>query len=148
MDIFFRGFTAGIVGGVAMNVWSVFVYYVIKISKMRFLDWAAVFLYGHLPLTFPEVIYAMLVQIGFVGSLGVIMAYFIKATSPQAYLLKGVIFGLGIGFVIYAIPTLFQVPGLVVIPFPTVLANHVGGIIWGFTTAYVLEYLDKRLKAS
>lgn len=148
MDRFFRGFIAGIIGGIFMNIWSVLAYYVIKISEIRFLDWASVFLYGHMPLSIPEALYALIIQIGFAGGLGVLMAYFIQGVGSQGYLLKGIVFGFGIFFLIYSIPTLFNTPGLVIIPFFSALSNNIGGIIWGFTTAYCLGYFDNKLKSN
>lgn len=146
MDRFFRGFLAGVSGGLAMNLWSYVAYNIIKVTKIRFLDWAAVIIFGHMPLSKPEAIYALAVQLGFSGGLGVLMSYFIKGVGSQGIFLKGIIFGLGTAFVIYAVPALFQVPGLFIIPFSTVVANHMGAAIWGFVTAYSLNYLDRNIE--
>lgn len=42
MDRFYRGVIAGTVGGIIMNIWDLFSYYVLDFADLRYLDWAAV----------------------------------------------------------------------------------------------------------
>ncbi|MGI5900841.1 MAG: hypothetical protein ACOX7U_00010 [Desulfitobacteriia bacterium] len=139
MDKFLRSFLAGVLGGIAMNIWSVIVYYILKISKMRFLDWMAIVLYGHMPHTNLEAIYALPIQIGFCGGLGVVMFYFFKAFGYKHFLIKSMIFGLGISVILYAILALFHAPGMFVLALPTVFSNHIGALIWGVITGFYLR---------
>jgi len=142
MDRFYRGFVAGVVGGLAMNVWSLFSYYILNFSEQRFLDWASMIIYGSLPTSTFQIVYAQIIQLLWVGLLGIIFALLIPAITSRFYLGKGVIYGLMSGFIIYAITTLFRIPNLVIFSTTTVLSNHIGGIIWGLTMAYVLRLLD------
>jgi len=142
MDRFYRGFVAGVVGGLAMNVWSLFSYYILNFSEQRFLDWASMIIYGSLPTSTFQIVYAQIIQLLWVGLLGIIFALLIPAITSRFYLGKGVIYGLMSGFIIYAITTLFRTPNLVIFSTTTVLSNHIGGIIWGLTMAYVLRRLD------
>ncbi|KJS14280.1 MAG: hypothetical protein VR67_00600 [Peptococcaceae bacterium BRH_c8a] len=142
MDRFYRGFVAGVVGGLAMNVWSLFSYYILNFSERRFLDWASMIIYGSLPTSTFQIVYAQIIQLLWVGLLGIIFALLIPAITSRFYLGKGVIYGLMSGFIIYAITTLFRIPNLVIFSTTTVLSNHIGGIIWGLTMAYVLRRLD------
>jgi len=142
MDRFYRGFVAGVVGGLAMNVWSLFSYYILNFSERRFLDWASMIIYGSLPTSTFQIVYAQIIQLLWVGLLGIIFALLIPAITSRFYLGKGVIYGLMSGFIIYAITTLFRIPNLVIFSTTTVLSNHIGGIIWGLTMAYVLRLLD------
>jgi len=142
MDRFFRGFIAGIGGGIVMNVWSLFSYHVLNFSDRRYLDWTSAILFGHLPRSVPEAAYALVIQILWVGLLGILFAYLVPAITSRGYLFKGAIYGLLLGFIIYAVTTIFRLPDLTSFNLATVMSNHFGGLIWGLTMAYVLHRLD------
>ena len=142
MDRFYRGFAAGIAGGLAMNAWSLFSYYILNLTEQRFLDWSSIILYGGLPNSVFQAVYAQIIQLLWVGLLGILFAFLVPVVTSRFYLGKGVLYGLLLGFIIYAITTLFRVPNLVIFSTTTVLSNHIGGIIWGLTMAYVLRRLD------
>jgi hypothetical protein len=144
MDRFFRGLVAGIAGGVAMNIWSAFAYYILKLPIRRFIDWAGIVLYGDYPHTVYESLFALLMQILWVGLLGVIFAYMIFQATSRGYLIKGAFFGIISGFFIYAIPTLLGSKHLATTSFTTVISNHFGGLIWGLTTAQTVRWLDNK----
>jgi len=142
MDRFYRGFTAGIVGGVPMNVWSFFSYYILHFTDLRFLDWSSMIIYGHLPYNTFQTFYALIIQLLWVGLLGIIFAFLVPTITSRGYLGKGVIYGIISGLIIYGITTIFRVPNLVIFSTTTVISNHVGGIIWGLVMAYTLHKLD------
>jgi len=146
MDRYFRGLVAGIAGGVVMNLWSWFAVGILNLKITRFIDWAGVILYGDLPRTHFEGFYALIIQLTWVGLLGIIFAYTIPFTTSRGFLIKGVFFGVVIGLIIYAIPTLFKTPHLAKATIITVLSNHLGGGIWGLTMAQVLRWLDSTPK--
>lgn len=143
MDRSFRGGIAGIIGGIVMNVWSFLVYLVLNIKIVRFLDWAGFVLYGHLPRNTFEALYALIIQIIFAGFLGVVLAFVVKQSTSRGYILKGIFFGLITGFFIYAVPVFLNTPILSDLPLNNVISNHFGGILWGATTAYMLQKLDQ-----
>lgn len=147
MDRFYRGLLSGLAGGIVMNIWSSFSYYILRFSTRRFLDWSAVILYGHLPKDWFEAAYAFLLQLLWVGMLGVIFAFVIRDLSTsQGLLIKGGFFGVLSGFIIYAMPTFFGVQFLEFTPLRTVVSNHIGGLLWGLTMAYSLNFLDSKYK--
>ena len=117
MDRFFRGFLAGLLAGIPMNIWSLFSYHIIGFGQLRLLDWMGIILYGDLPVTFGEQAYALWVQIFGLGCLGVLFAYLIAVTSSWWYVGKAVIYSGVVSFVAYALPLLFQVPDLTAIPY-------------------------------
>lgn len=142
MDRFFRGLIAGITGGIAMNLWSLIAVYILNWPIRRFIDWAAVLLYGRLPGSFAETSFALLMHILWTGTLGIIFAYMIPLTTSRGYLLKGAVFGIISGFIIYAMPTLLQTPILSENNFLSTFSNHIGGLVWGLTTAQMLRFLE------
>ncbi|MCW3490126.1 hypothetical protein [Dethiobacter alkaliphilus] len=144
MDRFFRGFTAGMVGGVAMNLWTLIATSILNLEILRFIDWAGITIYGDVPASHAEGAVALFIQLLWTGFLGTIFAFLIPQVTSRGYLLKGVIFGVLTGFFIYAIPILFQVPLLREHTLPTVLSNITGGVIWGLTLAQTLYLFDRK----
>lgn len=145
MDRFSRGFLAGVVGGVAMNIWSFIAYYVLNLPIIRFLDWSSIILFGDLPSTLWQGNYALMIQIIWSGFLGILLSLVFPHMGSKNYLIKGALFGLIIGFVIYAFPVLFKMPYLYKSKLETVISNHIGGIIWGLVTAQTLKWLDRKV---
>lgn len=144
MDRFFRGFTAGVAGGIVMNLWTIFATTVLNWEIIRFIDWAGIIVFGDLPRSHAEGLISLFLQLVWVGVLGIIFAYLIPLVTSQAYLLKGLIYGIVIGFIIYAVPTLFQLPYIGKHSLATVVSNHTGGAIWGLVMAKTLYLLDKK----
>ena len=142
MDRFTRGLIAGIVGAVAMNLWTVIAVNILNWQIIRFIDWAGVILYGELPRTHLEGFFALVIQLLWGGLLGIIFSFILPHITSRAYLIKGVYFGIIAGFIIFAVPTIFQMPLLGKLSFITVLSNLIGGTIWGLTTAQTLHWLD------
>lgn len=147
MDRFFRGFTAGIIGGVVMNLWTLVALFILNWELIRFIDWAAIMIFGDLPRSHLEGLFSLIMQLLWVGMLGVVFAFLLPQVTSQGYLIKGALFGVVFGFLFYAIPTLFQMPILKEHSFATVISNHTGGLLWGLTTAQTLRWLDKKLPA-
>ncbi|MEW6182613.1 MAG: hypothetical protein AB1500_05465 [Bacillota bacterium] len=147
MDRFFRGLVAGIAGGVLMNVWDLTTYYLLGLPILRYLDWASVILFGDLPQTHFQAGYALIVQILWVGLLGVVFAYALPQTTSRGYLLKGAFYGIILGFFVYAIPVLLETQYLSDFTTATVLANHSGGLLWGLTLAQTLRRLESNPRA-
>jgi len=146
MDRYFRGLVAGMIGGIAMNLWSAFAVIILKLKIIKFIDWAGFIIYGDLPRTHFQGFYALIIQLTWVGLLGIIFAYSFPLTTSRGYLIKGAFFGVVTGMLIYAIPTLLQTPILAKHSVQTVLSNHAGGLIWGLTMAQVLRWLDSTPK--
>ena len=144
MDRFFRGLIAGITGGIAMNIWTLIAVFIFNWPIVRFVDWASIIIYGDFPRSHAEGIFALMMHLLWTGVLGIIFAYLIPQITSYGYLLKGAIFGVVLGFLIYAIPTLLQTPLLAEHSFITVLSNHTGGLIWGLTLAQTLRWLDRK----
>ncbi len=80
------------------------------------------------------------------GIFGIIFAFFIPKISSANFLLKSWIFGVLIWFAAFMVTVLFKVPGLVIIPFKTAVANLVQASIWGFSLGYCLSWFENRLK--
>lgn len=83
-----------------------------------------------------------IVQILIGAILGIVFGYLIKITSNRYFFVKG----LGLGAVFWltfgVAGTVFELPLFKNIPPNAALVTLVGSLIYGWTTAYVLKYLE------
>ena len=141
-----RGFVAGLIAGVAMNVLS-HIFFNLGWAELRFLDWAGVMIYGYRPETFSEAAFAQLAQLIFVGVLGVIFAYLIPLLTSRNYHLRGWLFSSLIWFSLYGITLLFDVKTTIPLNVGTAVSDLIGASVYGLTLAEVLRLLDHKVKS-
>lgn len=146
MDRFYRGLLAGMVAGVPMNAWDLISYHLLHFSKLRYLDWASVVIYGDLPNNNLAVAFALISHIFWVGFLGVGFAFLIPSITSRKYLVKGAIYGYITGFLIYATGITFKMPIIMHRTPETAISQFVGATIWGLFLALMLRWLDTRPK--
>lgn len=137
------GLLAGLTAGVAMNVVNLTAFYS-GIGELRYLDWAAIVIYGTRPVSFAEAVFALMAQIIFVGLLGVVFAYLIRAISSRNLLLRGWLFGAAVWFSLYGITFLFNVQQTIPVRLDTALNDFVGASVFGLVLAAVLRRLAER----
>jgi hypothetical protein len=142
MDRFIAGWLAGIAGGILMNIWSFVSYHLLQFSQHRFIDWSGVMLYGEIPNSTAEILVALIMQLIFAGFTGALFAILLPLVSGRHHLLKGVIYSLTVTFIFFSIPTLFREPIFSHTPVDTVISNNIGAIIWGLTTAALLQRIN------
>lgn len=141
MDRFYRGFTAGVAGGIVMNTFS-FVSYQFNFTNVRFIDWSAIMIFGSRPDNIIQTIVATLTHLGWAGFLGILLAWLFPVVTSRGYLFKGTFFGFITGFILYGVMVLFSVQHLEFTGTATAASNVIGGTMWGLTAAYVLRLLD------
>ena len=141
-DRFMAGFISGVIAGIAMNITD-WLGFLLGIHAERFLDWAAVAIYGRLPNTIPEVIFAQVGQIFFAGFLGIILSLILLKLISGNYLLKGLIFGIFGWFALYSISIAVRLPFLETHTFATVFSHLISASVYGLTLAYTLNWIDK-----
>lgn len=138
-DRLVRGFVAGVIGGVAANLWSFTAGY-LGLTTIRYADWTGIIIYAHRPpFTTGELAWATLTQIGLSGGLGVIFAYLLLLIGSQNLLFRGWLFAEAIWFLIYGITTLFKVEGTLSLPLKTVISNFIAGSVYGLALAQSLQ---------
>lgn len=143
-DRLVAGFIAGAAGGIAMNVF-VEIAWLLNLTQVRYLDWAAVLLYGHRPHAFGEVAFAQIVQIVFTGILGIAFAYLIPLISSHHYLFRGLIFGLTAWFLIYSVTLLYGLHTIVQLELLTTVVDFVGSAVFGLVLAATLYAIEKKV---
>lgn len=138
------GFLAGVTGGIAMNIINLLSFY-LGIAELRYLDWAAAVIFGTLPVSPAEAVFALIAQILFVGVLGVVFAYLIVALSSRNHLLRGWLFGVAVWFAIYGLTLLFNVQETIPVRLDTAASDLVGASVYGLVMAETLRRLDHRV---
>lgn len=144
MDRTFRGAIAGIAGGILMDVWDLFSHYYLHFGSFRYLDWAAMMIYGEPPENIYETIVSLITQVLWAGFLGIIFSFLILKITSRGYLIKGAFYGFMVCFIIFSIPVLLRVPHLYQTGPNTQFAHVIGAVIYGITTAAVLHQLDNK----
>ncbi len=144
-DRLYRGFVAGIVGGVVSNTLS-YLSYFLGITTLRLSDWAAILIFGHVPpFGLGEDIFAVFIQIGWSGAVGSVFAYFLVWVTNRKILFKAWMLGTTPFFVIYLLTALFKTPGTVPLPLNTVLSNYITSSIFGVVMGYSFKVLDQTI---
>lgn len=145
MDRTTRGLLAGIIAGVAMNVWNLFDYYILHITEIRFLDWLAVLLTWAKPAnSFQEVISLVLQIIVWDGFLGVIFVHLVVLSTSKGIIYKSIFYGLVLWFLFKVIVNFYRVPVLSGLqPYPGALSNLMAVIIWGIIMGITLKIFEK-----
>src|SRR5690242_5548624 len=90
--------------------------YGLKLTKLRFIDWASIIMTGDLPNDFNSIIYSLFVQILWSGALGIGLAFLIPLITSKGYFIKATIYSFMLGFFFRGIVVLYRVPELYKIP--------------------------------
>lgn len=144
-DRLYRGFIAGIAGGVPATLLGQ-ILYLVGFNTLRASDWASILIYAHTPpFSLGEQLFATFIYLGWCGAIGSLFAYFIVWVTDRKIFFKGWVLGTTPYFVIYLLTTLFQVPGTVPLPFSTALSNYITSTIFGVTMAYSFKVLDQAI---
>lgn len=140
-DRLLRGFVAGVIGGISANMWSFFMGWM-ELSTLRFVDWTAIMLYGHIaPFTPGEIAFALLIQLGFCAGAGIIFSYLLLFITNQHLYFRGWLFSCSIWVMVYVVTLLFKVEGTIPLPLKTVISNFVGATIYGVVLAQCVKVL-------
>ncbi|ATW23634.1 hypothetical protein [Candidatus Formimonas warabiya] len=139
---FSYGFRSGLFGGIAMNAFSLIDYYIFHGTKLRYLDWSAVMLYGVRPDSFFAAAFALIAQLVFTSFLGILYAYLVTQIADGHYLFKGWLFGIVTWFFINALDILMKLQPLEKIPTLTIFSSFIGASIYGLVLGYFFYFLN------
>lgn len=138
-----RGIIAGAVAAVAQNVY-IFGARMAGFTKVEYEDYAEILFFSKfLPGFFPSFL-------GLIGHLvwnvflGIIFAYIIKYSSSKFYVLKGIVFGAFVWWLVKVFCTLFRLPALSNPPYQQVGVFLIGSLLFGVVVAYTLKLLDTK----
>ena len=143
MDRTFRGLIGGVIGAIIMNLINLTFFYILKLTKIRFLDWSGIIMLGHRPNKNIEIIYSLIIHILWTGVLGVILAYLIPQISSQGYLLKGGLYAFLITFIFRSLVILYKVPIISNVSINTSIINTTTSFVWGIILALILAKFEQ-----
>jgi hypothetical protein len=142
LDRTIRGLIAGLIAAFPMNIWNLTDYYFFQITKIRFMDWAAILMTGKLPHTTLEFYVSFFSQLVWDGWLGIIFAYWIGKVSGKFIYIKGIVYGYLLTFIFTSIAHFYRLPviGQTTIQTPQGrLSNQIAVLLWSIMLAYVLK---------
>lgn len=142
-DRFTRGFVAGIIGGIAMNVVS-FISIMLNIVKITYADWGGKMIFGQKPRHAMESLVGLLGQTFFCGILGILFAYLILVVSAKNMVFKGWVFGLTCWFLLYSLAVLANLTDISILYLDTALSDIVTTSVYGISLGLVFKWLTRR----
>lgn len=143
-DRFVRGFIAGISGMLIATIPNLLAY-AQGISVSRYLDVAAVLLWGDIPKSTWESVLGWGATVAFCGILGIVFTYLLVYLGSGYLIFKGIIFGVTAWFLIHAAGALFKVPLLFKSTPQTSIVHLISAIVYGATVGYFLAWADRHL---
>ncbi len=143
MDKYTTGIIAGIAGWIATFIWNIPIQE-IGYSKLRYLDFASVMIYGHFPKNKPELALALITTIIWFVFLAYLFTYIIDIIGSDHLIGKGIGYGIVVWFTFYAITLLFDVPEFRDISVNTSFSNLVGSILYGLVVGYTVKKLRNK----
>jgi hypothetical protein len=142
-DRFTAGLISGFLAGVAGFIFELVLVGLFHFGDLAFLRFAGIMIYFHAPQNLAEQIVAALVAFLFSSYLGAAYAYFLVAVSDRHDILKGVIWGLIIAFVIWTVTFLFRARPEASTP-ENAVANDLSAVVYGLTLALSYRLLRSR----
>ena len=144
MDRTFRGLLAGIIAGIAMNIWNLTDYYFFHFTNLRLLDWVAVLAGGQkLSQSGFETGVDLVVQIIWDGFLGIVFAHLLRRITSRGVMVKSVLYATLLWFFFRAIAVLFKVTPLITgQDFAGRFSNLLGAVLWGIVLGWMLKRFD------
>lgn len=124
--------------GIPMVIINLLSFY-LNFARKTYADWMGIILYGRVPLNAFDNVLAQIVHFGFLGVLGIAFAYFIPLVGSSHYLFKGWVFSTIVFALLYAITTIYQMPGLAMVEPYTVASNLISSSIFGLVLAEVTK---------
>lgn len=140
-DRFMQGLIAGAVGWIPQMIFTQTLFY-FKVTKLRYLDFAAILGFNNHPNGLLQSLIAEFIVLSFLSFLGAIFALLVKVIASPFLMVKGVIFGGVVWFLIYAVMTLFKLEKIYPVDFATGISNLIGALIWGGVMAWTLLLIN------
>jgi hypothetical protein len=138
-----QGFLAGIAGWLPQVAFNLTMYF-LHLTKYRYLDFAAVLTFNHLPEGWLESIFAEFVVVVFLGVLGIGFSILLKGVSGSNIFLKGWLYGTFLWFAIYAAMTMYELKHIYPVDTQTAFLTLVAASIWSIAMTWVFLFLNKK----
>lgn len=145
-DKIITGAVGGGAGGIlqealhlVLNIWW------LKTTNMLLASIAGAMMLGHRALSWGEFFVGFIGHLIFSGIFGFLLAYILEYTEYRYYIFKGALFGAALWFVDFTAGTQLHIDGVHLMPWTAKLAFLPPHILYGLTSAYLIQYLDERM---
>lgn len=136
-----RGIIAGAVGAVVQNVY-IFAAQMTGFTRTNYEDYSEMLFFSKLQPGFFPTFFGLIGHLIWDVLLGIIFVYGIKYTSSRFYILKGIVYGAFIWWVVNVIYRLFRIPIFSNLPYREQGVYLIGALLFGLVLAYTLKVLD------
>jgi len=143
-DFFTRGLVIGILTAIVESCYTLTAYYVFRFGALRYLDYAAIMIYGQKSGTLIQSVFAQLGYFFFSAFLGIVFVYLLHYIKRDNMYLKSWFYGVLVWFAVYSLTMLYKVPLLLKIDFETSLNNFIASSIWGLGLGFFYQLMDKK----
>lgn len=143
-DRFARRLVAGFLSSLILFALNMFSHYVLHISERRYINYAALMIFGREASNLIEEIFSSFAQIGFAAGLIIISSYFILKEKSRNTFWRGLFIGFGSWFAIMSISYIIGVHKILPMDIKSAVSFMIASSIWGIIGAWLLLILDKR----
>ena len=138
-----QGFIAGTAGWPLQIIFTGTLFK-LHLTKLRYLDFAAVLTFNHTPQGWTEVLFAEAVVIIFMGVLGIVFSMLIKAVTSRNIFFKGWLYATFTWFIIYAIMTMYELKHIYPVDTSTALYSLITASIWSIGMTWTFLFLNRK----
>ncbi|MCK8826785.1 hypothetical protein MWH25_03370 [Natroniella acetigena] len=144
MDRTYKGLFAGTISAIIMNSINLTFFYVFNLTEIRFIDWTGLVMLGRIPDNTFEIVYILIIQIFWTGSLGIFFCLLIPHLSSQGNIVKGGLYAFLLTFIFRSVVILYDIAPLNNISTTTSLINVTSAFLWGLILALILQRLEHK----
>lgn len=120
----------------------------INFNTVRYLDWAAIVIYGFRPEALWTTVFAEAAHLFFAGMLGVIFLFLLPRLHTKHLYFAGWFYGIIVWFGSYALMTLYKAPFLASVAAGAAFSNFIGATTYGIVLVWAMVWLEAREKTT
>lgn len=141
---FIRSFLAGVIGGVIKDLLDLIFYYCCQFNNYRYLDFAAMIIYGKKPFFWWDTIFAQFIELIFSGFIGIIYTTIIPRATNKNYLMKGWLYGVAVWLFLCTMGMIYKMPFFTLTPWQTTNSDFLTSSVYGIVLAGILRFFDQK----
>jgi uncharacterized membrane protein YagU involved in acid resistance len=138
---------AGVISGVAKDILDSIFYYGFHFGNYRYLDFAAMIIYGQKPTFWWDAVFAQFIELIFSGLLGVLYFVLIPRETNRNHIMKGWLYGVSIWLFLCTMGMIYKTPFFTKTPWQTTNSDFLTSSVYGIVLALALRFLDKKYES-
>ncbi|TCL65924.1 hypothetical protein EDC14_101654 [Hydrogenispora ethanolica] len=141
-DRFMNGYVAGVVADIPIVILDM-LSGLFHLDKFDYIHFVTIFAFSERNPNIWETLFALMIQLFFAGVLGVAFSYLLPHISERYFYSKGLIWGVLVWFMIYAVDIIFKIEDGLKMDFRTAVTHFILSVIWGWLMAWMLKRLRR-----